>query len=67
MVVETIQLASEQQRGVRVTTQKTIDELRTGFQDPPTGSAPMMRWWWFGPSVDRAEIDHLRKLARERC
>jgi hypothetical protein len=42
---------------VRVTTQKTIDELRTGFRDPPTGSAPMMRWWWFGPSVDRAEID----------
>ena len=25
--------------------------------DPPAGSAPMMRWWWFGPSVDRAEID----------
>ena len=40
-----------------MTTPQTIDELRTGFLDPPTGSAPMMRWWWFGPSVDRAEID----------
>ncbi len=39
----------------------TMDELRSGFADPPTGSAPMMRWWWFGPSVDRAEID--RELA----
>ena len=37
------------------------DQLRSGFAVPPTGSAPMMRWWWFGPSVDRAEID--RELA----
>ena len=39
----------------------TLEELRAGFGDPPNGSAPMMRWWWFGPSVDRAEID--RELA----
>ena len=38
-----------------------IDQLRSGFASPPAGSAPMMRWWWFGPSVDRAEID--RELA----
>ena len=44
-----------------MTAQKTIDDLRTDFLDPPTGSAPMMRWWWFGPSVDRGEID--RELA----
>ncbi len=40
-----------------MTSPTTIDDLRTGFLDPPAGSAPMMRWWWFGPSVDRAEID----------
>ena len=40
---------------------RTIEELRSGFGDPPADSAPMMRWWWFGPSVDRAEID--RELA----
>ena len=39
----------------------TLDEFRAGFADPPAGSAPMMRWWWFGPAVDRAEID--RELA----
>ena len=44
-----------------MTTARTIDDLRAGFLDPPTSSAPMMRWWWFGPSVDRAEID--RELA----
>jgi len=35
----------------------TTDELRSGFERPPAGSAPMMRWWWFGPAVDRVEID----------
>jgi hypothetical protein len=44
-----------------VTSPKSVHELRAGFLDPPTSSAPMMRWWWFGPSVDRAEID--RELA----
>ena len=36
---------------------ETIDDLRQGFLDPPVSSAPMMRWWWFGPAVDRGEID----------
>jgi len=35
----------------------TITDLRTGFADPPSWSAPMMRWWWFGPSIERTEID----------
>lgn len=33
------------------------DDLRAGFQDPPTSAAPMLRWWWFGPSVTRPELD----------
>src|SRR5215203_5164775 len=33
-----------------------IDDLRAGFADPPVTAAPMMRWWWFGPSVDRHEL-----------
>jgi alpha-L-rhamnosidase len=33
-----------------------IDDLRSGFPDVPLSAAPMMRWWWFGPSVDRAEL-----------
>src|SRR5262249_21022213 len=27
------------------------------FQNPPDDSRIMMRWWWFGPSATRAEID----------
>jgi alpha-L-rhamnosidase len=35
----------------------SIDELRSGFADPPLDAAPGMRWWWFGPSVTRPELD----------
>lgn len=35
----------------------SIDQLRVGFAEPPRDSAPMMRWWWFGPSVEQAELD----------
>jgi alpha-L-rhamnosidase len=34
-----------------------IDDLRMGFADPPPGAAPLMRWWWFGPSVSRPELE----------
>src|SRR4051794_8348529 len=34
-----------------------IDDLRSGFADPPRAAAPRMRWWWFGPSVDRRELE----------
>ncbi len=39
----------------------SIDVLRSGFRDPAADCRPMMRWWWFGPDVDEAEID--RELA----
>ena len=35
----------------------TLSELHAGFADPPRDAAPMMRWWWFGPSVTRPELD----------
>ena len=33
-----------------------LDDLRAGFADPPVEAAPMMRWWWFGPAVERDEL-----------
>jgi hypothetical protein len=35
----------------------SIEDLRSGFVDPPPGAAPGMRWWWFGPSVTRPELE----------
>ena len=34
-----------------------IEDLRKGFADPPGSARPMMRWWWFGPDVENAELD----------
>ena len=33
-----------------------MDDLRSGFADPPRTASPLMRWWWFGPSVTRPEL-----------
>ncbi|HZX04478.1 glycosyl hydrolase [Kribbella sp.] len=35
----------------------TVDDVRRQFRNPPPEARPMMRWWWFGPSIDRDEID----------
>ena len=36
------------------------DNLKQQFQQPPTDSRPMVRWWWFGTAVEKPEI--LREL-----
>jgi hypothetical protein len=41
---------------------QTIDQLRQGFAHPPEDAKIMMRWWWFGPNLTRADVD--RDLAR---
>ncbi len=33
------------------------DALWRSFVAPPDDARPMMRWWWFGPSVTTSEID----------
>ena len=43
----------------------TVDALRAGFRDPDRESAPMVRWWWFGPHVERARLsEELDTIAR---
>jgi hypothetical protein len=37
-------------------TAQTVTALREGFRTPPLDAAPMVRWWWFGPQVQRAEL-----------
>src|SRR5687768_8592722 len=34
-----------------------VNDLRKSFQHPPDDARIMMRWWWFGPSVTKAEIE----------
>jgi hypothetical protein len=41
-----------------LTAQTTIATLKSNFANPPADSRPMMRWWWFGPAVEKPEILH---------
>ncbi|MCS6954223.1 MAG: hypothetical protein NZM33_15345 [Bryobacteraceae bacterium] len=35
----------------------SLDLLRQGFQNPPADSRVLMRWWWFGPAVTKAQLE----------
>lgn len=43
----------------------SLENLREGFTEPDVSSAPMMRWWWFGPKVSKAGITHQLDLMKE--
>lgn len=43
-------------------TASTVQHLREGFLQPDPAARVMMRWWWFGPEVDRDDL--LRDLDR---
>src|SRR5262245_10974844 len=41
----------------------TAADVERAFRNPPDDSRIMMRWWWFGPSATREEIDaELRQM-----
>lgn len=37
--------------------QDSSKDLRGMFQNPPPDARPIMRWWWFGPSVTKPELE----------
>ncbi|MFZ0663560.1 MAG: glycosyl hydrolase [Acidobacteriaceae bacterium] len=36
--------------------QTPLAHLEKTFQSPPDSARPMVRWWWFGPAVNKPEI-----------
>lgn len=44
---------------------QTVSELRKGFETPPSDARIMMRWWWFGPAVTKAEIERELRVMKE--
>jgi hypothetical protein len=34
----------------------SLSTIRAGFAAPPMDARPMMRWWWFGPAVEKDEL-----------
>ncbi|HEU4932359.1 MAG TPA: glycosyl hydrolase [Pyrinomonadaceae bacterium] len=47
------------------TTTAQIDDLQRSFQSPPDDARIMMRWWWFGPAVDNAQLEREMRLMKE--
>lgn len=43
-------LANSQNRGM-------LDEVYRGFVNPPDNTRILMRWWWFGPAVEKPELE----------
>jgi hypothetical protein len=39
--------------------------LQRAFEHPPEDCKIMMRWWWFGPSVTRAELQREMRVMKE--
>lgn len=42
-----------------------IDDMQRGFAAPPDDARIMMRWWWFGPSVVKTELERELKVMRD--
>lgn len=43
----------------------SYEQLREGFLRPDPTSRPMMRWWWFGPDVESAELERELRVMRD--
>jgi alpha-L-rhamnosidase len=43
----------------------SLDDLRAAFQNPPDDARMMVRWWWFGPSVQQPELDREMRAMKD--
>ncbi len=42
-----------------------MKDLKQSFEQPPDDSRILMRWWWFGPAVTKAELEREMVLMKE--
>jgi hypothetical protein len=49
---------------VRAAEAGDLSRLREAFRHPPEDSKVMVRWWWFGPSVTRSELEREMRLMK---
>jgi len=42
-----------------------LSSLRADFENPPADCRIMMRWWWFGPSVTKPELERELRAMKE--
>jgi hypothetical protein len=49
----------------RLVTAGPVDELQSSFVSPPDETRIMMRWWWFGPTVEKSQLEREMRLMKE--
>lgn len=42
-----------------------INDLQKNFERPPADARIMMRWWWFGPTVTKTELERELRVMRD--
>ena len=42
-----------------------VEDLQASFMTPPDDARIMMRWWWFGPTVEKAQLEREMRLMKE--
>lgn len=42
-----------------------VNDLQTSFAAPPDDARIMMRWWWFGPTVEKSQLEREMRLMKE--
>ncbi len=48
-----------------IPTRAAVDTMQKDFATPPADARIMMRWWWFGPSVTKTEIERELRVMKE--
>jgi hypothetical protein len=51
--------------GVPAAVPAGLEDLRRDFQNPPDDARIMVRWWWFGPAVEKAELEREMRTMKE--
>ncbi|HET8783124.1 MAG TPA: glycosyl hydrolase, partial [Pyrinomonadaceae bacterium] len=49
----------------RIVIATPIDDLQAAFATPPDDTRIMMRWWWFGPTVEKSQLELEMRLMKE--
>jgi alpha-L-rhamnosidase len=50
---------------LRAAAPPTLADLRQAFEHPPDDARIMMRWWWFGPAVTKAELEREMRVMKQ--
>lgn len=43
----------------------SLDQLERDFRAPPDNTKIMVRWWWFGPALDKGELEREMRDMKE--